>query len=375
MGSESPQYSKAQILGELAALDPGWILLFHDGLNLASDVRAQHSDAIIIGRLYVDQITPILLDEPEGGGHRLAQMCLSHPANAIVNGWQAINEPDTRDIGTVKRAAALDLVFATDLLAADRWAGIGSLGIGHPVRHPDIRYWIPALRLPNSILFYHAYRHLAQRPEWSEFRYRFWAAELQDADVTLRIALTETGHEPGGWRKLGVTEDNYISGMTRWADEWRADGILGTALFCLRHNDARYPDGNLMWYNFDILGTSIPQRLGDYNRANPWARKIAKYPKEKELMPNAHTIYDKWARLLGGSGYNPNTAIGRASQMGEFGICLGGEENVTVEGQDFVIQPYAMGIAIVRVGAWLDVSFCLTEHEIDWYINKYVHPQ
>jgi hypothetical protein len=336
-------------------------LLFEGGLGLAADIRSQHPDSLLFGRFWLDQETSILLSAGALGANEVADRCLNHPANAHVNGWQSLNEAFTGGAVRSRQVATFDGAFADSLAQANRWALVGNIAVGNPPNDGDIRYLAPTLKHPNAILNYHAYAHRDHpNTEYTVFRYRRWWAPLAAEGVyNPRIILGEIGHEPGGWRLLGLSADQYVYGMQFWASKWWQDGVGGSAIFTMRDNNG--------WPYFDIMGApALIAGLGAYNREHAWRTPIAMYPsqQEEETMPTAHTIYDNWARRFA-DGFNPLTSIGLAWQAAkDWGVPISTEQRPSIDGQDFVVQEFSMGIAVVRFGDWDNVVFCRTEAEV-----------
>lgn len=259
----------ATTLAALRDMAPGCILLFQDGLGLAEQVRAEHPNALIFGRLYCDDWT-------DWQKERLAEVCLAHPANAFINGWQSENEPDVEDYESAQRVAQRDKAFAETMLAANRWALVVNLAVFKPTIPFHLDYWRNVLTMPNAILNFHGYVYQGSPLEETALRYRLWRDVL--GYYMPRIFVGEYGFEPGSHRALGISEDQYVADYTAIAAEWRKDGLIGSACFCLSYNaDPR-------WLPFDILDSGISKRLGDDNRAHPWPRQITAYPKEEAPM-------------------------------------------------------------------------------------------
>ena len=274
-GGASAQFPEEVILDNLEALKPGTIKLFNEGLTLAPVIREAFPDALIFGRLWLgpsdNEANALCLSNPTRYAPILAEQCLTHPANTEVNGWQSLNEPPTDTAVDCQRIVDFDCIFADALAQGDRWSCGSSIGGGGPVYMGDIIRWKPYLERPNAIFTYDGYSQRLEHPDdsWTVYRYQ----KMRLIVNMPRIWFGETGHELGGYKALGISEEAYIADFKNRALHWRLDGIIGAATFLCR--------GNNGWPNFDIINTSIPAGLGEDNRAHPWTPPIAAYPSQQ----------------------------------------------------------------------------------------------
>lgn len=376
-GGTSQRFSLRQILAELKVINPGSILLFESALDLAQPIRAQHPNAFIYGRWWVDKQTDAYLEDPQGSAMTLAEMCLNHPSNKYLNGWQSLNESYTGGQERCQKVAAFDGYFAAYMEPKNRWALVGNIAVGNPPDDNDIKYLAPVLKRRNTILLYHAYSHRRHPNEaYTVFRYRRWLPILAAEGVhNPRIMLGEIGHEPGGWRRLGVSCAQYVTDMRWWAVGWRADGIIGTNIFTFRDNDQydqKDPDDH-GWDNFDIMGeTKLVKGLGRINANNPHPLPILPYPyQQQEEEPQEAPMNDYyrdqvWAIYQRQLAQMPAFQKFRAGH-GELGDPIGRtEKGVPLEfdrGQ-YRLSLYAGGIVYAKIGDWGNVKIATTMDEL-----------
>jgi len=242
-------------------LRPSVILLMDPTVEFAREVRRWFPNAFIIGRRFVKEQP---LDDPEERGLAFADhvAALAVPLKGVVDAWMSYNEvTDTGNYDNYRAYNAFHTAFARRLQGSygiAAVAGNDAAGTVQPEDYP--RFFREAIE-SSEYFGIHAYAPLGARTmredaEYYTLRYRLIHEALVKAGVEHgAFVLTETGLWEG-WR--GYLSDEAMAREFMWlSDELdKDDYVLGQAVFGIFDRDE--------WAAFDILGTSVPERLGRY---------------------------------------------------------------------------------------------------------------
>lgn len=242
-------------------LRPTVILLMDPSLDFAREVRRWFPKAFIVGRRFVKEQP---LDNPEQRGQQFADYVaeLAVPLKGVVDAWMSYNEvTDTGNYANYQAYNTFQVAFARRLqgnygIAAV--AGNDATGTIQPEDYP--RFFREAIETSHYFGI-HAYapqgaKSLQQEAEFYTLRYRLIYQALTAAGVQHGpFVLTETGLWEG-WRGY-VSEENIAREFIWLSDQLdKDDYVLGQAIYGIFGRDE--------WQSFDIMGTSVPDRLGKY---------------------------------------------------------------------------------------------------------------
>lgn len=249
------------LLEAIYRLRPTVIFLMDPSLDFAREVRQWFPKAFIVGRRFVKEQP---LDNPEQRGQLFADYVaeMAVPLKGIVDAWMGYNEvTDTGNYDNYRAYNAFQVAFARRLQGAygiPAVAGNDATGTVQPEDYP--RYFREAIEV-SQYFGIHAYaplgaKSLQQEAEHYVLRYRLIHEALTQAGVKHGpFILTETGLWEG-WRGY-VSEERMAREFIWLSDEMdKDDYVLGQAIFGIFDRDE--------WQSFDILGTSLPDRLGKY---------------------------------------------------------------------------------------------------------------
>lgn len=251
---------------------PTVILLMDPDIEFAQEVRRWFPKALIVGRHFVPNKEQLYMDNPTARGQafadRVAQLAI--PLKGVVDAWMSYNEAVTLSSGVEALRAynTFQVAFARRLQGTYGIAAVaGNEGAGALRPEDYVTYFADAIR-ESRYFGVHAYASRnaksmmddPQGSEWYALRYRKIHQALVAAGIRRKdekyIILTETGLWQG-WR--GVTSEEAMARDILWlADETERDPcVIGQAVFGIFANGED-------WRAFDIAGTSILDRLGDY---------------------------------------------------------------------------------------------------------------
>ena len=249
------------IIDALMRAKPTVILLMDPDPALARDIRKWFPKAFIVGRRHlVDQP----LDNPEARGEQVADYIaqLAVPLKGVVNAWMSYNEVlGGGDYEAYKAYNRFQVAFARRLQGAYGIPAVASndaVGVVAPEDYP--RFFAESIQ-ESQYFGIHAYapkgaHSMKEQAGWYVLRYR----KIHDALAGVGVKhgpfiLTETGLWDG-WR--GYTSEEAMAEDFNWlSDEMEKDPyVIGQAIFALF--------GDSRWKDFEIAGTSILERIGDY---------------------------------------------------------------------------------------------------------------
>lgn len=242
-------------------LRPTIILLMDPSLELAREVRHWFPKAFIVGRRFVKEQP---LDNPEQRGRAFADHVaeVAVPLKGVVDAWMSYNE--VTDNGNYENYLAYDafqVAFARRLQGVYGIAAMAGNDAAGTVQPEDYAKYFREAIEASQYFGIHAYapkgaKSMAQDATYYALRYRLIHGALAAAGVKHGpFVLTETGLWDG-WR--GYLSDDQMAGEFMWlSDEMDQDDyVLGQAIFGIFDRNE--------WESFDILGTSVPDRLGRY---------------------------------------------------------------------------------------------------------------
>jgi len=249
------------IVEALMRAKPTVILLMEPDPALAREIRKWFPKAFIVGRRHLlDQS----LDNPEVRGEQVADYVaqLALPLRGVVDAWMSYNEVvGSGDYEAYRAYNRFQVAFARRLQGAYGIPAIAANdGVGVVAPEDYARLFAEAIQ-ESQYFGIHAYApkgapSMREQAEWYALRYRKIHEALVRAGVRHGpIILTETGLWDG-WR--GYTSEEAMAQDFEWlSDEMEQDPyVIGQAIFAL------YADGR--WKDFEIAGTSILDRIGDY---------------------------------------------------------------------------------------------------------------
>jgi hypothetical protein len=262
--------------------------------NFVSDIKALAPNAVLIGRLTLDQVDLNNLADPLGQArdftNRLLTVAGDSQRKAAIDGWESFNEPVAGDADQMARLADFE-AERTRLLAAE---GIRSVVGNFATGHPDLALWpafrpaLEAARQHNGWLGLHEYSAPTMQygtPQellewdadpasegWLTLRYRrAYRSYLQPNGLELPLLLTEVGidglvgNRPGpegmGWRdfgaywdELGMGQDspgNYMEQLAWYDAQLQQDPyVMGAAIFAAAASPG--------WETYEVLGEVEP---------------------------------------------------------------------------------------------------------------------
>ena len=257
----------------LDQIRPSVILLMDPTVDFAQEVRRAFPRAFVVGRIY-DKDQP--LDNPSQRGaafaDRVAQLAVPLKAplpggdRPVVDAWMSYNEiTGHKDVNNFRAYNAFQVAFARRLQGDYGIPAVaGNDGVGTVEPQEYAQYFREAITTSQyfGIHAYAPYGETSMRSPRSHdlvLRYRQIYKALTDAGIPVRdnqLIITEAGLWDG-WRGV-ASEDSMAQDFTWFADELNKDRyVRGAAVFGLFVSDR--------WQSFNIAGTSIIQRIGDYN--------------------------------------------------------------------------------------------------------------
>ena len=119
------------IVQAVKRLNPKVILLEGNALGMAAELRRTLPDALMIGRIYFDDLYSQYLSDPERYGRILAERCiaLNRPE---IDVWQGINEPYVNDPASARKAARFDKAFSDRIQDLGKKSVVLNLAVGNP---------------------------------------------------------------------------------------------------------------------------------------------------------------------------------------------------------------------------------------------------
>jgi len=242
-------------------LRPSVILLMDPSISLAREVRQLFPRALIIGRHFVKEQP---LDNPVQRGQQFADKVaqLAVPLKGVVDAWVSYNEiTNSGNFDNYRAYNAFQTAFARRLqgyYGISAVAGNDATGVVQPEDYA--RFFREAIE-SSDYFGIHSYSPsgaltLTAESRYYILRYRLIHDALNKAGVKHGpFILTETGLWDG-WRGL-VSEEKMAHDFMWLSDEMdKDDYIEGQAIFGIFGRDE--------WESFDVMGTSLPDRLGKY---------------------------------------------------------------------------------------------------------------
>ncbi|MDO8690894.1 MAG: hypothetical protein Q7R39_12935 [Dehalococcoidia bacterium] len=242
-------------------LRPSLILLMDPSVEFAREVRKLFPKALIIGRHFVNDQP---LDNPEQRGQQFADQVaqLAVPLKGVVDAWVSYNEvTDGGNVANYQAYDAFQTAFARRLQGTYGIAAVAGNDAVATVQPEDYAKYFRSAIESSAYFGIHAYspsgaKTLTQESEHYVLRYRL----IQDALVRAGVKhgpfiLTETGLWDG-WR--GWVPEEQMARDFEWLSDQmdQDDYVVGQTIFGIFDRDE--------WKSFDILGTSLPDRLGKY---------------------------------------------------------------------------------------------------------------
>ncbi|MHC4230921.1 MAG: PKD domain-containing protein, partial [Planctomycetota bacterium] len=120
-----------EVVQAVKRLNPKVILLEGNALGMAAELRSTFADALMIGRIYFDDLYSQYLSDPERYGRILAERCiaLNRPE---IDVWQGINEPYVNDLESARIAARFDKAFSDRIQELGKKSVVLNLAVGNP---------------------------------------------------------------------------------------------------------------------------------------------------------------------------------------------------------------------------------------------------
>jgi hypothetical protein len=258
-------YSKGggHIIDTMIKMKPSVILLMDPDPEFARAVRYWFPDAFIVGRRYVREQP---LDNPYLRGQQFADYVarMAVPLEGVVDAWMSYNEAvaSTSPVTDLKNYNRFQVAFARRLQDEYGIAAVASNDSVGSIQIEDYpRYFADAIQ-ESAYFGIHAYApphavSFKTESRWYALRYREIHKALEDAGIDHGpIILTETGLW-AGW--LGHVSEEAMARELMWlSDEMEKDNyVIGQAIYGIF-------DTGREWQNFDLAGSTIPEKLGRY---------------------------------------------------------------------------------------------------------------
>lgn len=242
-------------------LRPTVILLMDPTQDFAKEVRSWFPKAFIAGRRFVKEQP---LDNPEQRGRAFADHVaeLAVPLKGVVDAWMSYNEvTDGGNHDNYRAYNVFQSAFAQRLQGAYGIAAVAANDAAGTIQPEEYPQFFREAIESSQYFGVHAYapqgaNNMKADAEYYALRYRLIHAALAKAGVKHGpFVLTETGLWEG-WR--GYLSEESMAREFMWlSDEMdKDDYVLGQAIFGIFDRDE--------WSSFDILGTTVPDRLGKY---------------------------------------------------------------------------------------------------------------
>lgn len=248
-------------LQALFRMKPTVILLMDPSADFAREVRRWFPKSFIVGRRFVVNQP---LDDPERRGEQFADFVaeMAVPLKGVIDAWMSYNEvTSSGDHANYRAYNRFQVAFARKLQGAygiDAVAGNDATGTVEPSDYPQ--YFAEAISA-SKYFGIHAYAperslNMQQDAPYYVLRYRAIHEALTRAGVEHGpFILTETGLWHGWWGF--VSEESMARDFLWLTEEMEKDPyVIGQAIFGLFDDDR--------WRAFDLLGSSILDRLGAY---------------------------------------------------------------------------------------------------------------
>jgi hypothetical protein len=255
--------SGGHYMNSLFQTKPTTILLMDPTPGFAQEVRQWFPKAFIVGRIYLHE-TDQKLDNPVERGAAFADRVAATavPVKGVVNAWMSYNEvTGHRDHDNYRAYNIFQVSFANRLQGhhgVDAVASNDGSATVDPEDYP--KFFAEAIR-GSAYFGVHAYsplgsRSMKQEADWHALRYRKIHAELERAGIRgTKMVITESGLGDGWHGRVGAGEQT--EDFVWFTDELEKDSyMIGHAAYGV------FGDGT--WREFDLFGTEILDRMGEY---------------------------------------------------------------------------------------------------------------
>lgn len=296
----------------------------------------------IIGRHYIPdgQVNDMIM---RGAVNQWFDMSL--PAFRLapyVHCWELPNEPPVAT--PTQRSALVDFSLkAIDLMHAEGLKTVAlCFSMGNPPEH-SAKEFIPVLEATDywamhEYKFYPVvYKSTWDSSIWYSLRHRLLVAELSEAgfDNVPPLLITETGIEPGGWKKL-LSREGYKHELLQYDSELQKDSYVKCATIFTSGPEKE-------WRNFDF-----DKELSLWLQSQIRESYPESYP---DIKPSEKIREAAWNQL--GVRYNPEAALARRARE----MSLGAPVTNEFDYDSYRVQGFVNGILYCRIGDWNNIKF------------------
>ncbi len=194
---------------------------------------------------------------------------------------------------------------------------------------------------------------------WNALRWtQYWNGSFDPKVIISEAGIDAVEGGTPGWKLSGISGEEYVALLAAYdAELQQHPEVIGATVFTA----GPYPDSQ--WVPYDVDGI-IPLILASTSEI-PDNSSNNSNSSEGGNMSTNHSLWDWFMKGLGGSGYNPATALGKLrEQHPELGMMVGGEETFSGTAGTFICQRFTGGIAWAEVDNWEHSGVARTEAEL-----------
>lgn len=264
-------YNSRNPVAAAVALSPKTILLMDQVHFAASALKISLPDALLVGRVWVDDRDQEFLADPDNRGVQFADEIFSNYYSRFpdIKVWQGMNEPGLNDVENVRKVARFEKAFAQRLHERGLKSCAFNIAVGNPgdMNNMLLQEVVDCLAVADYV-GYHSYggpqyqlmMNATERP-WYSLRWRYYKSMYDQHGYRMPPVIYTECTTWSGWKGVfsaGQIRDdlNSFEAETR-KDPWS----VGMCIFLC---------GSIGWDGWEIANEpTIYNECGSYNRDHP----------------------------------------------------------------------------------------------------------